>query len=117
MSRRDDLCLLRDMLEACRQAVAAVRNRSRADLDLEPVWALGLIKCIEIIGEAAGQLSDELRARSESIPWAQIIGMRNRLVHAYFEVDYDQVWKTVTDDLPALIEQLKRLIETEERRG
>ena len=91
MSRRDDLCLRRDMLEAGRQAVAAASNRGRADLEQEPVWALGLIKCIEIVGEAAGRLSEELRDRSQSIPWALIIGMRNRLVHAYFEVDYDQV--------------------------
>ncbi len=116
MSRRDDVSLLRDMIEACRAALAAVEHRTREDLDGDLVWAWGLTKCLEIIGEAARRLSDEARDRGGSIPWAQIIGMRNRLVHAYFEVDRDQVWRTVTEDLAPLAEQLERLLEDEEKR-
>ena len=117
MSRRDDVTLLRDMLEAGRQAIASEQARGREDLDRDLVWTWGLTKCLEIIGEAASRLSDELHARSADIPWAQIIGMRNRLVHAYFEVDRDQVWRTITEDLPPLVEQLERLLEAEEKRG
>lgn len=116
MSRRDDVTLLRDMLEAGRQALATVQAHRREDLDRDVVWTWGLTKCLEIVGEAASRLSDELRARSADIPWAQIIGMRNRLVHAYFEVDRDQVWRTVTEDLPPLVEQLERLLAAEEKR-
>ena len=110
MSRRDDVSLLRDMIEACRQALAAVEHRTRGDLDGDLVWAWGLTKCLEIIGEAASQLSDGIRTRGPAVPWPRIIGMRNRLVHAYFEVDYDQVWRTIAEDLPPLIHEIERLL-------
>jgi uncharacterized protein with HEPN domain len=68
-----------------------------------------LIRCIEIIGEAARQLSDETRNLSEDIPWNAIAGMRNRLIHAYFNVDAELVWKTVTVELPDLTAGLRKL--------
>jgi len=72
-----------------------------------------LVKCLEIIGEAAGRLSADFRARHAGIPWGEIVGMRNRLIHAYFEIDYEQVWKTLTEDLPPLIEQLHAILASE----
>jgi len=63
----------------------------------------GWIKCLEIVGEAAVRVSGDLQQRCPEIPWSHIIGMRNRLVHAYFDVDYEQVWKALTEDLPPLI--------------
>lgn len=114
MSRRDDCSLLQDMLEASRQAMAAVRGKERSHLDQEPVLTLGLTKCLEIVGEAANRLSSGLRSRSPEIPWEQIVGMRNRLVHAYFDVDREQVWRTITEDLPPLVAQVERLLEKEQ---
>ena len=101
---------LSHMLDAASEAVKSARGRSREDLDRDKVWALGLVKCVEIIGEAAGKVSDETRAKLPQIPWAPIVGMRNRLVHAYFELDLEQVWKTVTEDLPPLIAELKKAL-------
>ena len=113
MSRRNDQTLLRDMIEAGRSAVSAIRGSEQAALGADHVRALGLVKCLEIVGEAAGRLSADLRARRPAIPWSQIIGMRNRLVHAYFEIDYEQVWKALTEDLPPLIEQWERILADE----
>ena len=113
MSRRDDRILLKDMIIAARSAVSAIEGRDPSALAADHVWALGLVKCLEIVGEAAGQLSADLRARYSAIPWGQIIGMRNRLVHAYFEIDYEQVWKALTEDLPPLIEQLEGILADE----
>jgi len=110
MSRRDDPTLLQDILGAARSAVAAIEGRGPAALAADHVWALGLVKCLEIAGEAAGRLSDGLRQRHPDVPWSQIVGMRNRLVHAYFEIDYEQVWKALTEDLPPLIQQLERIL-------
>jgi uncharacterized protein with HEPN domain len=73
---------------------------------------LGLVKCVEIIGEAAARMGKETKDRNPQVPWAQIIAMRNRLVHLYFEIDLDQVWKAITEDLPPLAVQLQAMLET-----
>ena len=72
-----------------------------------------VVRGLEIIGEAAARISEATRARNPTIPWPQMIGMRNRLVHVYFDVDRDLVWDTVTLDLPVLTEELKKILETE----
>ena len=74
---------------------------------------LGLVKCIEIAGEAAGRLSVALRDRYPETPWHLIIGMRHRLVHGYFEIDHEQLWGALTEDLPLLIPQLERMLADE----
>jgi uncharacterized protein with HEPN domain len=71
---------------------------------------LSLVKELEIIGEAANKASAETRSQSNAIPWQDISGMRNRLIHAYFDVDLDVVWSTVTKDLPSLKAELERLL-------
>jgi uncharacterized protein with HEPN domain len=95
------------MLEAAEQARAFILNKRRDDLenDLQLVWAL--VKAMEIIGEAACQVGSETRAQFPQIPWEKITGMRHRLVHAYFDIDRDILWKTVQDGLPPLITVLK----------
>ena len=64
----------------------------------------------EVIGEAAGQVTDEFQQTHTEIPWQPIVGMRNRLIHAYFDVDLDRVWDTVNDDLPPLIRELEKIV-------
>ncbi len=113
MSRRSQRALLMDMLEAGQTAVKTVAGREASDLRADYVWALGLIKCLEIIGEAAACLSLEFRACHPDVPWAAIVGMRNRLVHAYFEIDYELVWKTLTEDLPPFVDHVRRMIESD----
>jgi uncharacterized protein with HEPN domain len=118
MSKRDDLMRLQDMRDAAQTAVDAVRGRSRADLSVDHVWMLGLVKCVEIIGEAAARVGRETRDRLSGLPWPDMIGMRNRLVHGYFEIDEEQVWSAVTVDLPRLVGLLGEAIQLEKsRRG
>ena len=69
-----------------------------------------MIRCVEMIGEAAARVSDATYSSTPNIPWAAIVGMRNRLIHAYFDIDVDIVWKTVTVELPALKVQLQMLL-------
>ena len=71
---------------------------------------LALVKDIEIVGEAAYRISDTAKDKHTDIPWDDIIGMRHRLVHAYFDINLDILWSTVTDDLPALVLALKRIV-------
>ena len=111
---KDDRIRIRHMLDSAREGLAFARDRLRADLDRDRMFALALLKCIEIVGEAAAGLGPEMRERYPEIPWTDIVGMRNRLVHAYFEIDMDRVWDTVTDDLPRLVTQLEGIDLSEE---
>ena len=97
--RRDDDIRLRHMLDAAREAVAFARGRTRADLDKDRQLVLALVKDVEIVGEAATQVTEPARQRLAQIPWERIVGMRNRLVHAYFDINLDIVWNTVTGRL------------------
>jgi uncharacterized protein with HEPN domain len=74
------------------------------------VLVLSLIRELEIIGEAASKISAETRSQNTSIPWQDISGMRNRLIHAYFDVDLDTVWSTVSRDLPTLKAELEKIL-------
>ena len=110
---RDDEIRLRHMLEAAREAASFAMGRARDDLETDRQLVLALVKDIEIIGEAAAQITEDTRSRTPSIPWQKIIAMRNRLVHAYFSINLDIVWQTVQQDLPTLIETLERVVPQE----
>ena len=111
--RKDDAVRLRHMLDAAREAMGFVRGRTRADLDTDRQLVLSLVKEVEIIGEAAYQLSEETRASIPEMPWEDIIGMRHRLVHAYFDINLDILWQTVMEDLPVLVRLLESNIPPE----
>jgi uncharacterized protein with HEPN domain len=108
--RNDDRIRLMHMLDAAREAVHFADGKTRDDLNGDRLLALGLMKCIEIIGEAAANISVECRETLPAIPWKSILGMRDRLVHAYFEIDLDVVWYTTTVSLPPLIHILESAI-------
>ncbi len=109
----NDLIRLRHMLDAAQEAIGFVEGLDRSSLEQDRLLVLGLLKCIEIVGEAAAKLQPETRARCPGIPWTDLVGMRNRLVHVYFDIDLDQVWKTVREDLPPLIVQLQHALESD----
>lgn len=108
MDNPDRIRLLH-MLEAAREAVSFADGESLDSLKSDRKLALALIKDIEIIGEAASKISKDMQNHASDVPWAIIIAMRNRLIHGYFDIDFEQVWNTITDDLPMLIAQLEKL--------
>lgn len=110
MSRRDDVILLRDMLDAAKEAVSFVQGKERKDLDQDRKLVLSLVHLVEIVGEAAGKVSKKFQESHPKIPWAVMIGMRNRLIHAYFDIDPDRVWDTVNEDIPLLIIELEKIV-------
>jgi uncharacterized protein with HEPN domain len=107
----EDVVLVRDMLDHARKAIAATRGRSREDLDRDDLLAAGLERFIEVVGEAASKVSDGTRRELPHIPWREIVGMRNRLVHGYASVDHDITWDVVTGDLPRLATSLEKALE------
>ena len=108
---KDDLVRLRHMLDAAQEARTFAAGKARQDLNTSRMLVLSLLKDIEIIGEAASQVSPQTRSTTPEIPWQDLVGMRNRLVHAYFNIDLDIVWDTVCNDLPALIVTLEKVIQ------
>lgn len=112
--QKDDSIRLRHMLDAAREAESFIRNKTRKDLNTNRQTVLALVKCIEIVGEAAANVSKQYRKDLDQIPWANIIGMRNRLIHAYFDINLDILWKTVVEDLPPLIAKLENIIPHED---
>lgn len=94
---------LEHMLCAARDAVAISQGRQRSDLDHDVMLQHALVHCVQMIGEAASRVSEANRVRVATLPWTRIVGMRHILVHAYFNVDYDAVWRVVTEHIPAMI--------------
>ena len=110
MPQHDPQVRLRHMLDYAREAITLMRDKTRADLDTDRALGLATLRCLEIIGEAASRIPESVRQQHPQIMWAQIIGMRNRLVHGYDLVDYDIIWNTVTEDLPPLIAELEKIV-------
>ena len=111
--RRDETYLL-DILIAARDARSFVADVTQSQFCASRLHQNAVVKALEIIGEAAARISDETRQAHPEIPWADITGMRNRLVHGYFEVDLGKVWDTIQDDLPTLIARIEPLVPPDE---
>ncbi|HIK11733.1 MAG TPA: DUF86 domain-containing protein [Oscillatoriaceae cyanobacterium M33_DOE_052] len=101
------------ILDAARDAVSFAENRTRNDLDTDKMLSLALVRCLEIIGEASSRIAKQRRDELSHIEWSKMVGMRNRMIHAYFDIDLDIVWDTVTMDLPVIIAQLEEIIQSE----
>ena len=84
-------------------------GRSRADLDTDRILLFAVVRAIKVVGEAASKLPEEFRAAHPGIPWRAIVGMRNRLIHAYFDIDTETVWETTTQELPPILNQVRKL--------
>ncbi len=98
------------MLEAAQEAESFAAGIEPAMLEPDRMRTLAIVRCLEIVGEAASQVTSETRAELPSIPWAAIVGMRNRLIHAYFSIDLDVLWNTVNSDLPPLCLSLREAL-------
>jgi uncharacterized protein with HEPN domain len=98
------------MLDYAREAVDMARGRRREDLDTDRQLNLSLTRLLEVIGEAASRVSKPGREQRPEIPWPDIVGLRNRLIHGDDEVDLDVLWDIVQLDLPALIRNLERMV-------
>ena len=102
------------MLAAAKEVMEFAAGKTRMDLEKDRLHMLAIIKSIEIIGEAASKVTETFKTENDNIPWNDIINMRNRLIHAYFDVNLDIVWQTVKTDLPDLIKALEEIIPPEE---
>ena len=104
----DDDVRLRHLVEAAETAIRFLEGRCRSDLDDDEMLRLALTKLVEIVGEAAKQVTPETRAEYPAVPWSAAARMRDRLVHHYFDIDLDVLWSTIVVDLPALLQVVPR---------
>jgi uncharacterized protein with HEPN domain len=100
------------MLDMTRKIVTVVKTRTRADFDSDEILRLALTHMVQVIGEAAGHVSQSFRSTHPEIPWRAIVGMRQKVVHDYLAVDDDMVWDTVTREIPALVARLEKVVES-----
>jgi uncharacterized protein with HEPN domain len=108
MPRLDDGVRIRHLIEAAEKAVGYAAGRTRASLNDDELLRLALTKLVEIVGEAAKQVSEPTRQAYPAVPWSAAARMRDRLVHHYFDINVDILWTTVTVDLPELLEVIPR---------
>jgi uncharacterized protein with HEPN domain len=98
------------MRDHAREALDMAAGRSRADLQSDRQFQLALTRLVEIVGEAAGRVSEHSRGQHRKIPWREIVGMRHRLIHGYDQVDLDILWEVVRKDLRELVAQLDAIL-------
>ena len=110
MSRHDNQISMRQMLDHAQEARQLAAGRTRDDLNRDRIFHLALTRLLEIIGEAAGRVSQSSRDQHSQIVWSQIVGLRNRLIHGYDQVDCDVLWNIVQNDLPTLIRDLEAIL-------
>lgn len=111
MKNGDDRAFLADMLDAVHQIEIYAQTLSFQQFLDDRLRQDGVIRQIQIIGEAARRLSSEFLQEHRAMPWSQIIGMRHKVIHDYFEVDWETVWETATIDLPFLGEWLEKTLD------
>lgn len=106
----EDRIRILHMVEAAEAALDFAAGRQRTDLDSDRMLTFALVRAVEVLGEAAGKVSGEIRVHFPEVPWALIVAMRNRLVHAYFDINRDILWATVQDELPVLLPLLRGIL-------
>ncbi len=110
MTRHDDSVYLRHMRDHAREAMEILGTTARDQLGASRVLQLALLHLVEIVGEAAGRVSPETRSKLGDIPWRDLVGMRNRIIHGYDAVKIVLLWDTVVDDLPQLCNALDQYL-------
>ena len=110
MNHRDDSIYLKHILDAISRIEKYVNRINRNRFAKHLLIQDGVIRQIEIIGEASKKLSTTFRNKHKHIPWKDIAGMRDKLIHDYFGVDIDAVWSTVEEDLPTLKREVNNIL-------
>ena len=116
-SDRDSWLYVDDMLTFCGRVLEYTRDLGREALTADVMRYDATLRNLELIGEAATHVPDDLRRLAPEIPWRQVIATRNRLIHAYLGIDSDTVWSIVAEDIPALHDALLRLLATRRQQG
>ncbi|MBS0654319.1 MAG: DUF86 domain-containing protein [Verrucomicrobia bacterium] len=113
MSDRD-IIRLEHMLKCCDNLSTFLKGKRKTQLSRDILLDSAVRHQLEILGEAANSISKKTQNELPGIPWPQIVGLRNRLIHEYFDVDYDIIWHTIKEGLPPLVAEIKRYLSMNE---
>jgi len=106
---KKDNAYLKDILDAISDIEAFIASINEAEFYKNKEKKYAVVRAIEIIGEAAKNLSKELRAKYKEIPWKEIVGMRDKLIHGYFGIKWELIWETIKNKIPELKNQLLKI--------
>ena len=106
----EDIIRIRHMIEAAEIALRFISGRTRTDIETNELLRFALVQAVQMMGDAASKVTPETRSAVSSVPWADIVFMRNRLVHGYFDINPDIVWETATKDIPDVLPLLRSLL-------
>ena len=110
---RREASFLRDILTACSKIETITAATSEGQFLRDEIRPAAVLHYLTVIGEAINRLSPELRERHPEVPWPQIVAVRHRIVHAYFDLDWQILWNATTEDIPELHKQVRRILETD----
>ncbi|MCI5158347.1 MAG: DUF86 domain-containing protein [Candidatus Electrothrix sp. AUS1_2] len=113
MSERDRRLLLEDMLACLKKILRYTQGHNYESFVSDEKTTDAVIRNFEIIGEAAGRIDEDYRAQHPDVAWHRLRGFRNRLIHAYFGVDYEIVWDIIENNIESLVQRLEELISQE----
>lgn len=99
------------MLTCCENIFLFVKNKKKTQLSHDILLSSAVRHQLEILGEAANSVSNKTQKELPDIPWKQIIGLRNRLIHEYFDVDYAIIWQTIKEGLPPLVVEIRKYLD------
>lgn len=107
---KKDLNRLSHMLDAAKAILEHISNKKQSDLENNRLLLGGIIRELLLIGEAANAISPHAKSKIPSIPWREVIGMRNQLIHGYFDISHKIIWVTVSEDIPKLVSVLEEIL-------
>lgn len=106
----DDRIRLVHMLDTVRRIRSLIRGQSRDAFERDEVRQLALLHLIQVLGDAASRISADFRDAHRELPWGQMVGLRNRIVHGYDHLDPEIVWRVATDDVEPVFAALERIL-------
>jgi uncharacterized protein with HEPN domain len=115
MKRRDLRDYLQDILEAVNDIDSFVADMSYEQFIKDKKTLNAVVRSIEIVGEASKRLPESLKVKNSELPWREIAGMRDKLIHAYFGMDAETIWKTVKENIPQLKQTIKKMSKDQEK--
>jgi len=115
--RRIFLDYIRDMSEAVQDVGIFTAGMTQELFLADRKTINAVIRSLEVLGEAAGKIPPEIREKYPEIPWSDMVGMRNRLIHEYFGVDAAIIWQTLVEDLPPLVVAIEAMLDEHDRQG
>lgn len=111
--RKDSLIFIGHISESIEKIEKFIKDISKTDFEKDEMRQGAIIREIEIIGEAVRNLPKDFINKYSSIPWKQIIGMRDKLIHHYFGVDFNLIWKVIKEDIPILKKEINEILKRE----